>query len=229
MAIKIFSKRLGINFVHLIKADGCIMIDVGPSFAFSGIKTWFNSIPINPTDVSLIVITHAHFDHAGAVAEAKELTKAQVAVHRSEQDMLRTGITPLPTPAAAWGKVGYALMKPLKKVLPYPGLEADLVIADEGLPLNEFGIPGRIIHTPGHTKGSMSVLLDNGDAFVGCMTHNGPPFRLSPNHPIFANDLDRLWNSWKLLLDQGAKTIYPGHGKPFSIDEIQRKFPKEMI
>ena len=90
------------------------------------------------------------------------------------------------------------------------------------MPLAECGIPGRVIHTPGHTAGSVSVLLETGDALVGCMAHSGFPFRLSPGLPIFAEDLEKLRKSWKLLLDQGAKTIYPAHGEPFSADIIRR-------
>lgn len=221
MAVEIFTKRLGINYVYLIKAQGWMMVDVGPAFSLSKIKRWFESIPLDPGEVKLVVITHAHFDHAGAIAGVKELTGAQVAIHHTEQKMLRRGITPLPTPTTLWGKIGLGLLKPMGKAIQYLGVKPDLVIGDEGMPLEDFGIPGRIVHTPGHTDGSLSVLLDNGDAFVGCMTHNAPPFRLSPNHPVFADDLDQLWSSWKHLLDQGVKTIYPGHGQPFPVAEIE--------
>ena len=91
---------------------------------------------------------------------------------------------------------------------------------NEGLSLIDYGIPGRIIHTPGHTLGSVSVLLDTGDAFVGCMAHNNPPFRLKPGLPIFAENLSMLKKSWRKLLDMGARTIYPGHGNSFSSREI---------
>jgi glyoxylase-like metal-dependent hydrolase (beta-lactamase superfamily II) len=155
----------------------------------------------------------------------KKLTGAQVAIHHTEGEMIRTGISSNPTPVTAWGKVGWRMLKPMMKALQYPGITPDLKIGDEGLELKEFGIPGRILHTPGHTDGSLSILLDNGDAFVGCMTHNGPPFRLRPNHPIFADNLDQLWGSWELLLGRGVKTIYPGHGKPFPVSEIQGIIP----
>ena len=47
------------------------------------------------------------------------------------------------------------------------------------------------------------------------------PLRLSAGLPIFAEDWQKIEESWKLLLDQGAKTIYPAHGKPFSADIIR--------
>jgi glyoxylase-like metal-dependent hydrolase (beta-lactamase superfamily II) len=220
MAVEIFTKRLGINYVYIIKDEGCIMVDVGPSFAFSAVKDWINSLPISPDNIDLIIITHSHFDHAGAVAGMKDFTGAKIAIHHTEKDHLRTGNSSLPTPITVWGRISLGLMKPVDRIFEYPGVEPDLIIGDEGMALDEYGIPGKIIHTPGHTDGSLSVLLENGTAFVGCMTHNAPPFRLSPKHPIFADNLDQLWSSWKLLLDQGAKMIYPGHGKPFSAVEI---------
>jgi glyoxylase-like metal-dependent hydrolase (beta-lactamase superfamily II) len=53
------------------------------------------------------------------------------------------------------------------------------------------------------------------------MAMNKFPLRLSPGLPIFAEDLAQLMESWKKLLDQGAKTIYPSHGEPFSADVIR--------
>jgi len=48
------------------------------------------------------------------------------------------------------------------------------------------------------------------------------PLCLSPGLPIFAEDSQKLKESWKLLLEQGAKTVYPGHGGPFSADMIRK-------
>ena len=70
--------------------------------------------------------------------------------------------------------------------------------------------------------GSVSVLLETGDAFVGDLAMNGLPMRIGPGLPIFAEDLQKVKESWQLLLDRGAKTVYPAHGKPFSADAIRR-------
>ena len=79
-----------------------------------------------------------------------------------------------------------------------------------------------MIYTPGHTIGSVSVLLQTGDAFIGDLAMSGFPLRLSPGLPIFAEDINRVKESIKLLLQKGAKTFYPGHGKPFSANFISK-------
>jgi hypothetical protein len=52
------------------------------------------------------------------------------------------------------------------------------------------------------------------------MAHNGFPFRTSPGLPIFAEDIEKIKENWKLLSERGAKMIYPGHGNAFAIDKI---------
>ena len=103
-----------------------------------------------------------------------------------------------------------------------PRTNVGVVVGDEGLSLYEYGIKGKIIHTPGHSPGSISVLLDTGDALVGDLAVNIPPFHFKPGPPIFIDDLQQIGESWKLLLDSGAKRIYPAHGKPFSADIIRK-------
>jgi glyoxylase-like metal-dependent hydrolase (beta-lactamase superfamily II) len=112
--------------------------------------------------------------------------------------------------------VARVALKPLTPLFRFPKGKVDVVIRNDGLSLSDYGIPGRVIHTPGHTPGSVSVMLETGDAIVGCMTHNSFPFRLSPGLPIFAEDLPKLRDSWRSILEQGAETIYPAHGDSFS-------------
>ena len=100
--------------------------------------------------------------------------------------------------------------------------KVDIALGDEEFSLAPFGISGKVLYTPGHTLGSVSVLLDSGNAFVGDLAMNGIPFHFRPGLPIFAEDLELVKRSWRLLLDQGAKVIYPGHGKPFRADIISR-------
>ncbi len=83
----------------------------------------------------------------------------------------------------------------MKKKAAFEGVKADLVLGDNDQALEEFGIRGKIVYTPGHTYGSVSVLLDSGEAFIGCLAHNRPPFALKPGLPTYAEDLDLLKKS----------------------------------
>ena len=127
----------------------------------------------------------------------------------------RTGFTP-------WGKIASALETLISHFIHIPTFEVDIVAGDEELSLSEYGIPGRLICTPGHTWGSVSVLLDSGEVFVGCLAMNLFPLRLNPGLPIWGDDIQLVKNSWKKLLDMGAKTVYPAHGEPFPA-QVMRK------
>ena len=103
-----------------------------------------------------------------------------------------------------------------------PSAEVELVVEDDGLSLKDYGISGRIVYTPGHTMGSVSVLLDSGEAFVGDLAMNKFPLRLGPGLPIVAENSEKVKESWRKLLELGATTVYPAHGKPFSAEVIKK-------
>lgn len=65
------------------------------------------------------------------------------------------------------------------------------------------GIAGQIVHTPGHSDDSVSLLLDDGSVFTGDLTPLGYTTEEYASTVI---------ESWRLLWDLGARSIYPGHG-----------------
>ena len=200
------------------------MIDGGVPNKINHFRKAVSKIPIHPNEIQLLIVTHGHFDHAGSARAIRELTGAKIAVHQADRDKVEKTIHAIPPAASTWGRVMHALFKPIVPfVSSFPAIRADVVLDTGEYSLTQYGIQGRICHTPGHTEGSVSVLLDTGDAFVGCMAHNNPPFRLNPGLPIFAEDLERLKESWRSLLNQGVTTIYPGHGDPFSADVMRVK------
>jgi glyoxylase-like metal-dependent hydrolase (beta-lactamase superfamily II) len=99
------------------------------------------------------------------------------------------------------------------------------VLKDEEYSLESYGIQGKLIYTPGHSSGSMSLLLDTGDAFVGDLAFGWFPMRIGPGMPIFAEDTNAISvikESWRKLLFNGAKQIYPAHGKPFNANVLEK-------
>jgi glyoxylase-like metal-dependent hydrolase (beta-lactamase superfamily II) len=97
----------------------------------------------------------------------------------------------------------------------------DLIISsDDSNTLRRIGVAGDILHTPGHTLDSISVILDDGKTFVGDAAMNFLNFCQIRYRPIYAQDIDMVYKSWKKLIDYGAKYVYPAHGKPFPVEEM---------
>jgi glyoxylase-like metal-dependent hydrolase (beta-lactamase superfamily II) len=195
---------LGFGQCYLIKGNGVIAVDAGAPKKIGIFLRALESANINPEDLRLVVLTHGHWDHIGSAGEIKASTGAKIAMHRLEASWLEESLMPLSPGVTAWGK---ALTAMQKVFMPFM--------------LLDYGIAGRILHTPGHSSGSVTVLLDSGDAFVGDLAMNRFPLRLSPGLPIFAEDLVAVIRSWQFLLEHGATMIYPAHGKPFPATVIK--------
>ncbi len=226
MNVEIYSMGLGFDDCYIIRSDSTAMIDGGAPGKTEKFKKAVNDIPVQPHDIGLIVVTHGHIDHIGSLREIKEFTGAKVAVHRLDKECVEKGEwleTHIPKGVGRWGWTAHMTVPLIMLMWPKaPPTEVDIVVEDEGLPLSQYGIPGRIIYTPGHTLGSLSVLLDSGEAFVGDLAMNKLPLRRNPGLPVLASDIAEVKESWRRLLNLGAKTVYPGHGRPFSAEVIKK-------
>jgi glyoxylase-like metal-dependent hydrolase (beta-lactamase superfamily II) len=75
--------------------------------------------------------------------------------------------------------------------------------------LGRIGIPGEIVHTPGHSDDSVSLLLDDGSVITGDLTP--PTLAGEDNAAVVAAN-------WRLLRERGASRVYPGHGPVRRLD-----------
>ena len=223
MGITIHTLPLGVANTFIVKERGTILIDCGAPKKANAFIKHLPATGIKPEDIQLIIITHGHWDHIGSAADIKEITGAKIAMHHREKDRLEKLSQPPLKGVGAWGsflaKTMAAVMTPFIHIR---SAEVDIVLEDTTFSLNDYGIAGRIVYSPGHTVGSVSILLDSGEAIVGDMAMNSLPMRLSPGLPIFAENLPQLIESWRKLLKADVKSIYPSHGGPFSPD-IMRK------
>ncbi len=221
--IQIIPFQSSLNTCYILKDKGAVLIDgAWPGEAKSFSKLLSDS-GIRPEEIQLIILTHGDFDHVGGAREIQELTGAKIVMHQKDSEYLEKGIFHWPEGVTAWGKISRTIMMPFVKIKgKFPPAKVDILLGDGNFSLQEYGIPGKIVHTPGHTFGSISVVLDSGDAFVGCLAQNKAPFVFRPKLPIYAKDLELLKESWIKVINMGAATIYPGHGNPFPLEKITK-------
>ena len=145
-------------------------------------------------------------------------------MHLNDAFMLRKGINGEIKPRNLEARI-------VKAVVPnsFEACEPDMLIEEE-MTLSDFGVNGKIFFTPGHTKGSISVLLDNNEAILGDVMMGGMMggalFGKSPNYHYFIDDLSDLHASIKKIFSWKPSQLYVGHGGPLSPDDAIRRFSK---
>jgi len=213
---------MGFTTSYLI-LPGMVLVDAGPPDKAQHLEDTLERLSLRPKDIQLIVITHGHWDHIGSACEIREMTEAPIAMHEREKDRLEKAVTVMPPGVTRWGKFLAALAGPISRRVKLRKCRVDAVLRENVFSLRAFGVMGDVFYTPGHSPGSVSVLLESGEAFVGDLAMNRFPLRLRAGLPIFAEVPEKIKESWELLLARGAKTIYPGHGKPFSANALRKR------
>lgn len=205
----------------LYRPGEAILIDCGKQGSELKILEEMSRLGLQPTDLKLLILTHAHYDHAGAAGRLKALCACRIMIHRSEASRLEAGYTPIPSGTRWKAKllVGFGRIF-LKRLMKYPAATPDILVKDS-LDLRDFGFPGRVIHTPGHTFGSLVVLLEKGEMLAGDTLFGIPGKRI---FPPFAEDLAGLLKSWKMISEMKVKTFYPAHGKSIGFSKFMEEY-----
>ena len=106
-------------------------------------------------------------------------------------------------------------------------VEPDFVITDEETSLQSAGFPFTVLHTPGHTAGSLSLIDKSvSRAYVGDTMFNIPVLSGRKYHPPFADIPAAIAGSWKKLLNTGVSYFYPAHGKRISRYRLESELKK---
>ena len=153
--------------------NGYILVDAGMPGDTKKLDEVFATADVDPNSIQLIVVTHGHMDHMGLLAYAKEATGAELLSHQSLSEKLTNGEIEAPVPQNSFGHfLNYMTgILELSGGADIEGVPPDILVEDE-FDLSEYGISGEIVHTPGHSQGSISIILDNGETLVGDMVRD---------------------------------------------------------
>lgn len=214
-----------INAFVLLGSDGCVLVDAGLPDSVPRFEAALVARGRSLRDVTLIVVTHAHVDHAGGAVALRDASGAAVVAHRRELPYLQGEVRMPMCVTSVWGRMLLASGAPRQ---PYPPLHPEIVLSgDERLDLAPYGVAGQVRHTPGHTPGSLSVLLPGGDALVGDMLASGLGIggiacRSHARRPPFEEEPHRVADELQRLLSEGVTRFWLGHGGPVDAASVAR-------
>ncbi len=179
---------LSTNYWVISAGRSRLLVDLGYPGTMATMHKRLDQLDIPLNEIRYALATHYHIDHAGLAQELKLAGVKLIVID------VQVAFIPL--------------MKQFTKPHDHYvdiSQEGNLVISagESRLLLEQIGIPGEILPTPGHTEDSVSLLLDSGEAFTGDLTPEGLGW--GEMAPV-------VEASWRLLRQKGAKMVYPAHG-----------------
>lgn len=209
----------GVNVI-LIAEEKLTLVDTGFRGCSAQIIDYIHNLGRSVEEISLIIITHNHFDHAGGLAELRGLTGAKVAAHKAD---VREIEKHLPYPVWVQKIMRIPPFSALYQAFTLQAGEVDIQL-EGGEVLEPLG-GLQVIRTPGHTSGSISLfsprhkLLIVGDA----LNKGGASLQLPPR--MVSSDPAQAIDSVRRIAELDFDIICFGHGRPLTWD-VRNKMQK---
>lgn len=193
-----------VNCYLVYEGDTAILIDTGTK---RYLKTVIEAC--KPYRISLIVLTHTHYDHAENTADLSEILKAPIAMHRDDMNLIESNNNQALSAEGFMGRIILAAsLMGFSKTKMAPFIPS--VYLKDGDDLTQYGIKARVIGLPGHTRGSIGIDVVEKELIVGDALMN----MFSPRVSMLYNDKKSMQESARKITKLGERTIYYGHGRP---------------
>lgn len=211
-------------------SNGFLLIDAGWHGKVEKFKNGLKMLGVKPDEIKYILLTHHHHDHVAIVQELKTITNAKLIVHKNQIPYLERGVTNT-VDIKQYNRVLRLIDRFTKPFIKYnyPPITInnyDTIMSDDinDNILRNIGVEGKIVSTPGHSNDSVSILLDNGTAYVGDLAMNIKSIKRMSGMPlpIEAEDFEQVKFSIKNLIHLGANLFYPSHGEVITKEMIER-------
>lgn len=233
--------KMGINFMQLTPGktncyllpanEGYLLIDTGYEADYENFLQELAEEGVEISEINYLLLTHHHDDHAGFVNQLLADCELQIIAQQAAAELLETGENDKTRGGGIVNRRMYCIFKLGQWLVPNLfGLTFDpvslrdkdiLVSGDSQNVLEEIGIDGEILYTPGHTVDSISVLLADGSIFCGDAAANFPGVVGAKYCPPFITDINQLYESWKTIIDSKAEVVYPAHGNSFAVERLK--------
>ena len=194
----------GMANAYLLHGDGgSILIDTGAEkYREKVAKASQNA------GVRLILLTHGHFDHCQSAAYLTRRLKCSIGIAGEDAALLERNEKRKVYGKGIWGRF-YADAS--NRNIEQNEIEAVTpdVILEDGMSLGEYGVDAKTVKLPGHTAGSVGVLCDTGELFVGDAMQN----ILFPSAAWCYEDYEKAKESAAIVRSMNAGKIFFGHGR----------------
>jgi glyoxylase-like metal-dependent hydrolase (beta-lactamase superfamily II) len=202
--------------------DAFLLIDTGDPSDRSKLEQELERAGVKAGNLRLVLLTHGDFDHAGNAAFLRDKYAAKIAIHAGDAEMVRRGDQlwnrkANPDRLTLFGKFIIFLSTHMPNTSQFDAFSPDLTLED-GADLAQYGFDARVIHLPGHSKGSIGILTSRGDLFCGDLLMNV----MRPELHFLIDDLAECDHSIRKLSGLNIQTVYPGHGRPFRMAQFYK-------
>jgi hydroxyacylglutathione hydrolase len=169
---------------YLLLAPRPVLFDCGSVEGHPALVANLRRLGVEPRDLDAVYATHGHYDHVSGLAPLRELADVPLHLHAAEHDAVRSGDAMLTTAGPLYDRA-------------FPPLEVE----------HELIAGGGVIHTPGHSPGSVCFLVETGGHRVllaGDTLWGG-------FYPSLGSDLDAWRRSLDRLLIEDFDVMSFGH------------------
>lgn len=211
--------RMGFSNIYLIKTKPAILVDAGSPGEEEKLRALLADQNITYKDIGLVLLTHAHTDHAGMAKFMKD-QGIKIMMGAGDVEMARSGKNDELKPTSFLARI----IK-LFADFPMPPFSPDVVVS-EPTSLKEFGLDAEVRPLPGHTPGSIMVMFSDHQAFVGDLmaggAMNGLIFSDHPGEHYFQPDTAVAHRTIRELINDGVTKFYVGHGGPLMSEGVKK-------
>lgn len=159
--------------------------------------------------VKLIVLTHAHFDHAENAAQISNALGIPIGMSEKDCNLIQSNANQGLSAETFLGKIVLSVSLKDFSVRSLEKFKPDILLKD-GDSLSGYGVNASIIALPGHTDGSIGIDVENKGLIVGDALMN----MFYPTVSMLFHDKSKMLDSAGKISRLGNRTIYFGHGKP---------------